>query len=81
MSDGRLALMNDTNRMGKLLVVSGSDFLDPGFSVEAHSDGFVGLHELVELLRQLLVLHGDHTDVVVEGVNLHLQVRVVVEEG
>ena len=55
--------------------------MDASFAVEPHSDGLVGLHKLVELLGQLLVLHRDHTDVVVQRVDLHLQVRVVVKES
>lgn len=81
MSDRRLALMDHADRVGKLLVISGSDFLHSGFSVEAHSDSFVGLNELVKFFRQLLILHSDDTDVVVEGVDLNLKIGVVVKEG
>ena len=77
----RLALMDYADGVGQLLVVSCSDLLHSGFSVESHSDGLIGLHELVEFFRQLLVLDSDYTDVVVQGVNLHLQVRIVIEEG
>lgn len=69
------------HRVGELLVVSLSDLLDPSFPVQALSDGLVGLYELVQLLRQLFILMGDYTNVVVQRVNLHLQVRVVVQQS
>ena len=59
------------------MVVSGSDLLDSGLAVQSLSDSFVGLHELIEFLGQLLILVGNHSDVVVEGVDLDLQIGVV----
>lgn len=73
--------MDHANRVCQLLVVSSSDLLNSGFSVQSHSDSLVGLHELVQLFGQLLVLHGDHSDVVVQGVDLNLKIRVVIEQG
>ena len=63
------------------MVVSGADLLHTGLAIKSGSDGLVGLDELIELSGELLVLNGDHTDVVVQGVNLDLEVGVVVEEG
>ena len=71
--------MHIVNWVSDLLLISLSDFLNSGFAVESLSDGFVGLDKLVELFGQLLVLDGDYPDVVVQGINLHLQVRIVVE--
>ena len=44
------------------------------------SDGFVGLHKLVQFFGQLLVLVSDHSDVVVQRIDFDLQVRVVVQQ-
>jgi len=56
-----------------------SYLLHPVLSVESHSDSLVGLDELVELLGEVLVLQLQHPNVIVEGVDLGLQVRVLVE--
>ena len=63
------------------MVISGANLLHTSLAVKARSDGLVGLHELIELSRELLVLNGDNADVVVQRVDLDLEVRVVVEEG
>ena len=69
------------HRVRQLHVIASTDLLYAGLAIEAHADGLVGLHELVELSRQLLILHGDDTDVVVERINLDLQVRIIIEKG
>ena len=73
--------MDSTDGRVELMIVSGSDLLDSGFAIQSHSDSFVGLHKLIQLLGQLLVLHSDDSDVVVQGVDLDLKVGVVIEEG
>lgn len=61
-----------------LYLVLGSDLVDAGLPVESDSDGFVGLHEVIQLLCQILVLLGQDADVLVEGFQLRLKVCVVV---
>ena len=78
-SHWRLRLLNVSIRGGQLLVISCSDFVNSSLAVESLSDCFVGLHKLVEFLCQLVVLVGDHSDVVVQRIDLYLQVRVIVE--
>ena len=68
------------DRVGKLLVVACSDLGHAVLAVEAGTDGFVGLYELVKLSGEFLVLNGDDANMVVERIDLNLQVRVVVEE-
>ena len=63
------------------MIVASSDLLNSGLSIESHPDSFVSLNELVKFSGEFLVLDGDHSDVVVQGVDLDLEVRVVVEEG
>lgn len=81
LSNWWLALLNIGNGVWKLLIVSLSDLLNSGFAVESHSNGLVGLNELVELLGEFFVLEGDHTDVVVQGINFYLKVGVVIKES
>ena len=57
-----------------------SDFLYSVFAVEAHADGLIGFNELVELLSKVLVLQLEDSNVIVEGVDLSLQVRILVEQ-
>ena len=42
-----------------------SDLEYPVLAVESHAYGLVGLHELVELLRQVLILQLQHADMIV----------------
>jgi len=70
--------MDVVNRISNLLFVSLSDLLYSRFAVQSLSDSLVGLHELVELLGQLFVLDGDYPNVIVQGVDFNLEVRVVV---
>jgi hypothetical protein len=65
--------------VGKLVIVTSSDLLDSSFSIESHPDGLICLNELIELTGKLLVLDGDDSDVIVEGVDLNLKIRVVVQ--
>lgn len=66
---------------GKLVIVTGSNLLDSSLSVKSHPDGLIGLDKLIELTGKLLVLNGDDPDVVVQGVNLYLKIRVVIQQG
>lgn len=63
------------------MIVAGSDLLDSGLSIKSHPDSFICLNELIQFSSELFVLDGDNSDVVVQGVDLDLKVRVVVEEG
>jgi len=81
LSHGGLRLLNISVGGGKLLVIPCSDFVNSSLAVKSLSDCFVGLHELVEFICQLVILVGDHSDMIVQGVNLNLKVRVVVEKG
>ena len=63
------------------MIVASSDLLDSSFSIKSHPDGLIGLDKLVKFPGELLVLDSNHSDVVVQGVDLDLEVGVVVEEG
>lgn len=65
----------------QLLVISRSDFLNAGLPIKPLSDGLVRLDELIKLNGQILILLCDHSDMVVELVNLNLEIGVVVEES
>lgn len=67
--------------VGKLLVVSSSDFLDSGLAVKSHSDSLVGLYKLIQLFCKLLILHSDDSNVIVEWVNFNLKVAVIIKKG
>ena len=68
-------------RLLQIVVVSLTNLLDAVLSVQSLPDDLVGLHELVDLLGQLVVLVTDNSDVVVHRFDLNLKVRVVFEEG
>ena len=61
------------------MIVTSSDLLDSSFSIKSHPDSLICLYELIKLTGELLILDGDDSDVVVEGVNLDLKIRVVVQ--
>ena len=65
--------------IGKLVIVTSSDLLDSSFSIKSHPDSLICLYELIKLTGELLILDGDDSDVIVEGVNLDLKIRVVVQ--
>lgn len=65
-SDRRFAFMDLRDRVGKLLIVSSSDFLDSGLAVKSHSDSLVGLHKLIEFLGEVFVLDCDDSNMVIE---------------
>ena len=73
--------MHMGQRLLQLHFVLLSEVEHPVLPVEAHSDGFIGLYEVVEFLGEVVILRGEHSDVVVEGVDLGLEVGVVVQEG
>ena len=58
-----------------------SNLLNSSFAVQSLSNCLVGLHKLVELLGELLILDSNDSNVVVQGINLHLQIRIVVQKG
>ena len=68
-------------RLSNLLVVSSPDLLNPGFAVKPLPDGLVGLNELVKLLREVLILNSDYSDMVVQGINFNLEVRIIVKKS
>lgn len=57
-----------------------SQVLNSVSSVESASNLLVGLHELLELDVKLSVLLLEHSNVLLEGSNLSLDVRVSVQE-
>ena len=61
------------------MIVTGSDLLDSSFSIKSHPDSLICLYELIKLTGELFILDGDDSDVIVEGVNLDLKIRVVVQ--
>ena len=77
----RLGLLHVAIRLCELLIISGSDLMNSSLAVKSLSDGFVSLNKLVQFLSQLIILVGDHLDMVVQGINFNLQVGVVVEQG
>ena len=64
-----------------LVVVALSDFHHTFLSVQALSNHFVCLHKLVDLSGKLIILVRHYTDVTIHGVDLHLQVSVVLNES
>ena len=81
LSHGRLRLLNVSIGGGQLLVIPCSDFMNSSLAVKPLSNCFVGLHELVKFLCQLVILVCDHSDMIVQGVNLNLKIRIVVQQG
>ena len=80
-ADRRLGLGHMVNRVCQLLVVARPNLGHAILAVKAGTDGLIGLHELVKLSGEFLILNSDDTNVVVERIDLDLQVRVVVEES
>lgn len=62
------------------MVVSCSNLLNPSFTIESLSNSFIGLYKLVKFLGKLLILMSDHSDMIVQGINFNLQIRVVVKQ-
>lgn len=65
----------------KLLIVSSSDFLDSSFAVKSHSDGLIGLYKLIQLFGEFLILHSDYPNMVVKGINLNLEIAIIIKES
>lgn len=65
----------------ELVIVTGPNFLYSSLSIKSRPDGFVGLDKLIKLTSKLLVLNGDNSDVVVQGVNFDLKVGVVIQQS
>lgn len=63
------------------MVVSSSDFLDSSLAVKSHSDSLVGLHKLIQLFGELLILHSDDSNMVVKRVDLNLKITVIIKKG
>ena len=80
-SNWRLAVAYLSHRFMKVVLISLSEFLNSVFTVKSLSDNFIGLHELVNLSSEFIVLMSDNTDVVVHGVNFNLQVCIVLKES
>ena len=81
MSKWRSAVGHFMVRLLQIVVVPLTNLLDAVLSVQSLPDDLVGLHKLVDLLGQLVVLVTDNPDVVVHRFDLNLKVRVVFEEG
>jgi len=64
----------------ELVVVSLADLVNAVLPVQSLSDHLVRLHKLVDLFGKLIVLVGDDSDVVVHGVDLDLQVGIILEQ-
>ena len=74
-----LGILTDSAiRVLKLLVIPSSDLLHSSLAIQPLSNGFIGLHKLVKLFGKLLILHSDHPNVVIKGINLYLQIRIIV---
>ena len=68
-------------RLVQLVVVLLTDLLNTVLSIQPLSNDLVSLHKLVNLLGKLIVLVADDANVIVHGVNLNLQVGVVLQQG
>jgi len=55
--------------------------LDSSLAVKSHSDSLVGLHKLIQLFGELLILHSDDSNMVVKRVDLNLEVTVIIKKG
>ena len=65
----------------EFVLIFGPYLSDSVFAVEALSYHFVSSDELVDLAGQLIVLVGDHSDVIVHGVDFNLKVGVVLKKS
>ena len=78
LSHWRFAILDVTVTLGKLLVVSGSNFVNSSLAVQSLSDCFIGLNELIEFLCQLIILARNDPYVIVERINFNLEVGIVI---
>lgn len=78
---GRLAVRNLLHRLLQVVVVLFTKLGHPVLAVKSLPDDFVCLDELVDLASEFVVLVGDDADVIVHGVDLDLEVGVVLEQG
>jgi len=71
-----LAATHEVCAFTNLVLVLGAQLVHAAFAVELLPDLLVGRHESVNLSCELIVLVRDNTDVIVHGVDFHLQVGV-----
>jgi hypothetical protein len=63
------------------LLIFDSDFHDSVLAVKTHTDRFISLNKLVKFLGQVLILQLQHSDVIVESIDLSLEVSVRIEKS
>lgn len=67
-------------RLSQLLFILVPKIQNSVLSVQSHPDGFIGLNKLVQFFSEVIILVVQHLNVVIESINLHLDVRVRVQE-
>ncbi len=80
-SNRGLAFVDFLNRLGQIVIVFISQLHHAALPVQSLSDNLVRLHELVDFSGELIVLMADNSDVVVHGVDLDLEIGIVLEKG
>ena len=65
-SDWGSAIGYLSHRLLEIVLISLSEFLNSVFTVETLSDNFIGLHKLVDLSGEFVVLVGDNSNMIVQ---------------
>ena len=69
------------HRLLQLVIVPIAELFDAILSVQPLPDDFVGLDKLVNLPGQFIILVAHNPDMVIHGLNLDLQIRIVLQQG
>ena len=69
------------HRLLQLVIVPIAKLFDAILSVQPLPDDFVGLDKLVNLPGQFIILVAHNPDMVIHGLNLDLQIRIVLQQG
>ena len=68
------------HRLRQVVVVFLTQLAHTVLAVQSLSNYLVCLHKLVDFASELVVLVADYADVIVHGVNLDLEIGIVLEE-
>lgn len=69
------------DRLLQVVIILLTKLHDTVLPIEALTDDFVCLHELVDFTSKFVVLVADNSDMVVHGVDLNLEVGIVLKKG
>ena len=73
--------MNTLHRLSQIVVVLFTQLRYTVLAIKSLTNDLVCLHELVDFASELVVLVADDANVIVHGVDLNLEVSIVLQQG